>query len=138
MFREWVVPCRQRCRASIPMLSSLLAWAYLFPASSLSVHPLNGTLCRHQLHDTVVRKFLAVTVNQVGLSNKRINTQTFRDSFATHMLESGTDIRTVQELLGHNDVSTTQIYTHVLGEHFAGTASPLDRLAFCPATKAAR
>jgi site-specific recombinase XerD len=80
------------------------------------------------LHDTVVRKFLAPAVKQAGITHKRVNCHTFRHSFATALLASGTDIRTVQELLGHNDVKTTQIYTHVLGRHYAGTSSPLDTL----------
>ena len=77
----------------------------------------------------MIRKALQRAVKVSGIQHKKVNCHTFRHSFATHLLESGTDIRTVQELLGHNDVKTTQIYTHVLGQHYAGTASPLDRLA---------
>ncbi len=104
------------------------AWAYVFPSSKLCAHPLTGELCRHHLHHSVVRKFLKIAVKKAGILNKRVTCHTFRHSFATHMLASGVDIRTVQEMLGHNDVKTTQIYTHVLGRHFAGAISPLDRL----------
>lgn len=105
------------------------AWAFIFPASGWCRNPYDGTLCRFHLHDSVVRKFLAVAAKRAGIVNKRVKCHTFRHSFATSMLSSGADIRTVQELLGHNDVSTTQIYTHVLGQHYAGSNSPLDMIS---------
>lgn len=115
-------------RRKFPMAYRMPKWAYLFPATKLCNHPLDGHLCRHHLHQTVVRKFLARAVVAAGITHKRVTCHTFRHSFATSMLMAGSDIRTVQELLGHNDIKTTQTYTHVLGRHYAGTTSPLDNL----------
>ena len=103
-------------------------WMFIFPSTTTCNHPLTNILCRHHLHTTVIRKALKRAKVRTDIV-KRVSCHTFRHSFATHLLETGTDIRTVQELLGHNDVRTTQIYTHVIGQHHAGTISPLSRIS---------
>jgi integron integrase len=111
-----------------PNAPSSPGWAFIFPSTGYCKHPISGKICRHHLHQTVIRKAIKKAAVKANITLKRVTCHTFRHSFATHMLSGGTDIRTVQELLGHNDVHTTQIYTHVLGRHYAGTQSPLDRL----------
>lgn len=103
------------------------AWMFIFPSTTLCKHPITGEWCRHHLHTSVIRKAVKQATTKSNI-NKRVSCHTFRHSFATHLLEDGTDIRTVQELLGHTDVKTTQIYTHILGQHYAGTSSPLDKI----------
>jgi integron integrase len=102
-------------------------WQYVFPARDLSLDPRSGLKRRHHLDEATIGKAIKAAVERVGLT-KRASSHTFRHSFATAALQAGADIRTVQELLGHEDVSKTMIYTHVLRTGSAGMKSPLDRL----------
>jgi len=102
-------------------------WQYVFPSRNVSKDPGSGKIRRHHVDPSVVNKAIKVVAGKIGLK-KQISAHTFRHSFATHLLERGTDIRTIQALLGHKDVSTTMIYTHVLQQGGHGVLSPLDDL----------
>ena len=102
-----------------------LGWQYFFPSMNRSTNPRTGKVARHHLHDKNVGRSIRNAARKVGIY-KRVSSHTMRHSFATHLLESGYDIRTVQELLGHKDVKTTMIYTHVLNRGGRGVKSPLD------------
>jgi integron integrase len=101
------------------------SWQYVFPAHHLSKDPRSGEVRRHHLSESVVQKAVTAAIQRAGIL-KHASCHTFRHSFATHLLEDGYDIRTIQELLGHADVSTTMIYTHVLNRGGKGVRSPLD------------
>jgi integron integrase len=102
-------------------------WQFVFPASRVCTDPRWGPPTRFHLHESVVQKAVAHAARQTAIT-KRVGPDTFRHLFATHLLEDGYDIRTVQELLGHADVSTTMVYTHVLNRGPLGVRSPVDRL----------
>ena len=110
-----------------PHAAKAWGWQYVFPARDISVDPRSGVTRRHHVDPSVINKAIKVAVRRAGLT-KTISAHTFRHAFATHLLQRGTDIRTIQPLLGHNDVATTMIYTHILQQGGQGVPSPLDDL----------
>jgi integrase len=109
-----------------PNAGFTLGWQYLFPAARLSRDPRTNLRRRHHADESVLQRAFRAARDKAGV-DKPASCHTLRHSFATHLLDAGQDIRTVQELMGHKDVATTQVYTHVLGRGAGGVLSPLDR-----------
>ena len=123
-FGEVYMP--NRLALKYPSSASSLAWQYLFPASRNSIDPRSGKTRRHHVMDRSVQKEVKRAIKSAGIL-KHASCHTFRHSFATSLLQQGYDIRTIQKLLGHSSVETTEIYTHVIGQGASGVVSPLER-----------
>lgn len=108
-----------------PSAAKSLGWQYLFPSANISTDPQSGVKRRHHLHSRSIQRAVKAAIQSAGI-NKMASCHTFRHSFATRLLENGYDLRTIQELLGHSDVETTEIYTHVVKKGGKGVVSPVD------------
>jgi len=134
--RSWYEEERRRQRPGVTLPTALArkypraatqwGWQYLFPSARLGRDPYTGLQVRHHLHEKIIQRAVQSAVHKAGLTQPA-SCHSLRHCFATHLLEDGYDVRTVQKLLGHSDLKTTMIYTHVMAKGANGVRSPLDR-----------
>ncbi|MDW7773711.1 MAG: tyrosine-type recombinase/integrase [Desulfobulbaceae bacterium] len=111
-----------------PLAGREWGWFWVFPSNTLSIDPRSGIRRRHHIHVSSLQRGFKKAVREAGIA-KNATVHSLRHSFATHLLEGGHDIRTIQELLGHSNLQTTMIYTHVAGKNILGVSSPLDTIS---------
>jgi integron integrase len=121
------VPLPGALGRKLPEAGKRWEWYWIFPADRITVEPRSGQPCRYHIYPTTLQKHFSQAAAAAGIE-KRVTVHSLRHSFATHLIEAGYDIRTIQELLGHSHVQTTMIYTHVAGKNKRGVVSPLERL----------
>jgi site-specific recombinase XerD len=126
-FDTWESPLSSAKKLKYTNANKEGAWQWVFPSKSLAVHSVSGIVLRHHVQSSTLQRIVKEAIRKLEIS-KPSSCHTLRHSFATHLLEAGYNIRTIQELMGHKNVNTTMIYTHVARKSYSDISSPLDKL----------